>query len=209
MVFEGFTKEDFDVFHVEGLDNRMNALIEKIRPKLEQIGHHFAPTLSVYTGTPFYYHVAKHARRSVNPPKDTWVAFSHNKRGYKMLPHFEIGLWESNLFIMFALIYDCPQKELYGELLLKHFHEFKDEIPNEFEWSVDHTTPKTIIHKDITNEQFEVMFNRLKEVKKAEILCGITISRDLAVKMSGEEILQKIDDTLKNLLPLYNLSKFI
>ena len=37
-------------------------------------------------------HVAKHARRSVNPPIDTWVAFAPNKRGYKMLPHFQIGL---------------------------------------------------------------------------------------------------------------------
>ena len=37
----------------------------------------------------FYPHVAKHARRSVNPPKDTWVAFATSKRGYKMLPHFK------------------------------------------------------------------------------------------------------------------------
>lgn len=31
-------------------------------------------------------------------PVDTWVAFAPNKRGYKMLPHFQIGLFKDHLF---------------------------------------------------------------------------------------------------------------
>ncbi|WP_397261357.1 DUF1054 family protein [Peribacillus simplex] len=32
--------------------------------------------MSVLTGDEMYPHVAKHARRKVNPPNDTWVAFA-------------------------------------------------------------------------------------------------------------------------------------
>lgn len=75
MEFKGFTNEDFDVFIIDGLEARMEALKETIRPKLEALGQHFAPTLSALTGDEMFVHVAKHARRTINPPKDTWVAF--------------------------------------------------------------------------------------------------------------------------------------
>ena len=91
MEFGGFTNEDFDVFLIDGLEARMDALKTTIRPKLEQLGAYYAPSLSALTGDEMFVHVAKHARRTINPPKDTWVAFANNPRGYKMLPHFQIG----------------------------------------------------------------------------------------------------------------------
>ena len=36
MDFNGFKNEDFQVFHIDGLEARMEALIERIRPKLER-----------------------------------------------------------------------------------------------------------------------------------------------------------------------------
>src|SRR5262249_30268826 len=35
-----------------------------------------------------YAHVAKHMRRSVNPPPETWVAFGPSPRGYKQFCHY-------------------------------------------------------------------------------------------------------------------------
>ena len=55
--------------------------------------------------------------RTVNPPNDTWVAFAANKRGYKMMPHFQIGLWETHLFVWFAVIYEAPNKAEFGKRL--------------------------------------------------------------------------------------------
>src|SRR4029453_11001355 len=37
-------------------------------------------------------HVAKHMRRTVNPPDDTWVAFAADKRGYKKHCHFKVAV---------------------------------------------------------------------------------------------------------------------
>ena len=92
-----FTEEDFSTFTIEGLDARMERLKDTVRPKLKALGEHFAPTLSALTGDEMFLHVAKHARSSVNPPDDSWVAFANNKRGYKKLPHFQIGLWETHV----------------------------------------------------------------------------------------------------------------
>jgi uncharacterized protein YktB (UPF0637 family) len=73
MDFTGFTKEDFDVFLIDCLEPRMEALKNTVRPKLESLGQYFSPTLSAITGDDMFIHVAKHARRTINPPKDTWV----------------------------------------------------------------------------------------------------------------------------------------
>ena len=61
------------------------------------------------TGETFYAHVAKHARKCKSPV-DTWVAFAPNKRGYKMLPHFQIGLFKDHLFLMFGVMHEGKDK---------------------------------------------------------------------------------------------------
>src|SRR5699024_11327687 len=62
-------------------------------------------------GSDMHLHIAKHARRTVNPPNDTWMAIAGNKRGYKKHPHFQVGLWDDHLFIWLAYIYELPRSE--------------------------------------------------------------------------------------------------
>jgi len=209
MKVTGFKEEDFQVFSISGLDERMEALKTTIRPKLEELGTHFTPTLSSLTGDEMFYHVAKHARRTKNPPKDTWVAFAANKRGYKMLPHFQIGLWETHLFIWFAVIYESPIKAAFGEKLKSEFANIKDTIPNSFVWSGDHTKPDAVKHSELSNEEFLSLFNRLIEVKKAEILCGVHLEKEEVISMSWQQLLHKIDETFRKLIPLYQLTQNI
>lgn len=206
MSFSGFTNADFNVFSIDGLDERMEALKLQIRPKLDELGKHFAPTLSGLAGEEMYYHVAKHARRTINPPKDTWVAFASNPRGYKMLPHFQIGLWESHVFIWFAVIYEAPNKASFGKKLSENIDSIYSEIPSEFYWSGDHMKPDAVKQENLSKEDLLKMFTRLQSVKKAEILCGMNIPREEAVKLDGEQMLAKIDSVFKGILPLYKLA---
>lgn len=205
MKFTGFTESDFEVFSIDGLENRMDALITHIRPKLDALGEHFAPTLSVMTGEEIFAHVAKHARRKVNPPKDTWVAFANNSRGYKMLPHFQIGLWGSHVFIWFAMIYEAPHKAEYGKTLQSKVNQIQHDIPNNFVWSIDHMKPDVLKHAELNKEELTDMFVRLQTIKKAEILCGYQIPKEEAVNMSGQQIVDQIQLVFTQLLPLYNL----
>lgn len=204
--FLGFSNEDFDLFTIDGLDQRMEELIRTVRPKLELLGNHFTPSLTALTGQEMFHHVAKHARRTKNPPKDTWVAFANNSRGYKMLPHFQIGLWESHVFIWFAVIYECPRKEEIGKIFIDQLDSIQSSIPKDFVWSLDHTKPEVISHQHVNSEQLLTMFERLNKVKKAEILCGYQIPRTDAVQMSPEAILKQCQFVFEKLTPLYSLT---
>src|SRR3989338_5301041 len=92
MAFPGFTPADFKVFDIEGFTPRMEAIKTRIRPKLEAIGRALLPDVARIGGNQAFAHVARHARRTVNPPNDTWVAFALDKRGYKKHCHFKVAV---------------------------------------------------------------------------------------------------------------------
>ncbi|MEH6946817.1 DUF1054 domain-containing protein [Bacillus sp. JJ634] len=200
-----FTANDFNTFTIDGLEERMDALKERIRPKLQDLGDYFAQQLSIMTGEEIFPHVAKHARRTINPPKDTWVAFAANRRGYKMMPHFQIGLWETHLFVWFAVIYEAPNKAEFGKRLEENAELLKNIVPENFVWSIDHMKPDVIPHTGLNTEDLLSMFKRLQTVKKAEILCGIQIPREEAVQLTDKELIDTIQYTFETLLPLYKL----
>ncbi|GGE40941.1 UPF0637 protein YktB [Pullulanibacillus camelliae] len=198
MTFEGFTQKDFEVFTIDGLEPRMAALIATVRPKLEALGAEFAPVLTSLTGDEMFAHVAKHARRTVHPPKDTWVAFAADKRGYKKHPHFQIGLWESHLFIWFALINEAVNKPTFAERLKAQQGDWLERLPASFVWSTDHTKPDTIDTFD------PEMLERLAHVKKAELLCGVTINSAQVIE-KGANLFNDIEATFAKLAPLYEI----
>lgn len=205
MTFKGFTNDDFNVFQIDGLDARMDAIKSIIRPKFEILSNVFTEELAVMTNEPMYAHIAKHARRTINPPNDTWVAFSSNPRGYKMVPHFQIGLWESHLFIWYAVIYEAKGKEPIGQRFLSKASEIKQTIPANYVWSIDHMKPDVLPHDALSTDDLTNMFERLAKVKKAELLCGFQVPRDEAVKIHGDELIEMIRDVFVHLLPLYNV----
>lgn len=204
MSFQGFNAEDFDVFAVEGLDGRMDALKANIWPKFEELGQALTPVLSAYTGEEMFEHIARHARRKVNPPEDTWVAFSDNKRGYKKWPHFQIGLWQSHLFIWFAVIDEAENKAKIAKTFASHQQQIQADIPADYVWSKDHMAPDAVSHQEADLSQ---IIERLKNVKKAEILCGKIIKRDNPILKDGDQLLNEIEKTFQTVLPLYQWAK--
>ncbi|OEF97836.1 YktB family protein [Desulfuribacillus alkaliarsenatis] len=207
MSFTGFDIADFDVLNVHGLDPRMAAILTTVRPKLTAIGEHIAPFLSAKLGQPIYPHVARHARRTVNPPDDTWVAFSTNPRGYKALPHFQVGIWSTHAYIDFAIIYESQNKTVFADNLAKQLTAIKQQIPANYTWSLDHTKPHgEHVHHNMSDELFNEYIEKLKTVKKSEITCGIELDKNTVINMDGQQFLQKIEDTFERLLPLYRIS---
>ncbi|MDQ0217224.1 DUF1054 domain-containing protein [Peribacillus cavernae] len=201
-----FVASDFNVFKIDGLDQRMDALKDRIQPKLQRLGKHFSQELSSKTGDEMFMHVAKHARRTINPPNDTWVAFARNSRGYKMMPHFQIGLWETHIFVWFAVIYEAQGKTDFGKVLEQNAEKVKEIIPNHFVWSIDHTKPDIIPHEGLSVQELKTMFQRLQTVKKAEILCGIQVPREDAIKISNDGFVTLISNAFDHLIPLYKFS---
>ncbi|AQQ53841.1 YktB family protein [Planococcus lenghuensis] len=196
-----WTDEDFHVFDVPGLDERMDELKRRIRPKFEELGQIYSSYLSEVDGQEFFAHIAKHARRTVNPPQDSWVAFAANKRGYKAHPHFQIGLWGSHIFVILAVIYEAAEKTRMASDLLetREVHE----LPEDFVLSGDHTKPEAGRMDDMTSEDVTGLLIRLRDVKKGELVIGRHLSRADAVTMSKEEFRAFTENTFDQLLPIY------
>jgi uncharacterized protein YktB (UPF0637 family) len=79
----GFLRRDFDVFAIEEFSARMAKLDELIDPRLVKLGVELAPELSRTLRMEFFPHIAKHIRRTQNPPAETWAAFGPSRAGYK------------------------------------------------------------------------------------------------------------------------------
>ncbi|WP_028782632.1 YktB family protein [Thalassobacillus devorans] len=205
--FNGFTEKDFDVFSIPGLDERMEVLKSQVSPKLEAIATELAPDLTALTGDEMFVHVAKHARRTKNPPNDTWAALANSNRGYKKLPHFQIGLWETHVFAWFAVIYESPVKQDFAKAIKKEDNQIQKEIPEDFVWSIDHMKPEAISQKDLTEEKFSEMVDRLENVKKAELLCGLNIDRNDPVLKNPDKFLARCKGAFETLEPLYRMAK--
>lgn len=206
MSFQGFNNKDFKLFKLEGFEERMKAIKSTISPKLQEIGEQVSPILTQLTGDEIYAHVARHARRTVNPPDNTWVAFADNKRGYKKHPHFQIGLWQSHLFVWFAIIDEAESKRAIAEKLARHKTEIRKIIPDNYMWSTDHTEPDFTIHQ---NTDLVSMMERLKTVKKAEILCGRTFPKDDPILRNKKQFFNEIEETFETVQPLYQLAKAV
>jgi uncharacterized protein YktB (UPF0637 family) len=204
--FEGFVPADFDVFKIDGLEQRMNAIINNVRPKLGVLGDRLTPYLSALCGEEMFAHVAKHARRTINPPEDTWVAYANNKRGYKSHPHFQIGLFSSHVFIQFAVIYESGNKSVFAAKALDRLEEIRGIVPSNFIWSGDHTVPEASIHGAMDQDELKALFERLQTVKASEILCGIHIAREDPLLLNGEALIDKVEETFETLMPLYRMA---
>ena len=79
----GFIRRDFEVFAINGFSARMAKLDELINPRLIRLANELAPELSRTLHMQFFPHIAKHMRRTANPPDETWAAFGPSRAGYK------------------------------------------------------------------------------------------------------------------------------
>ncbi len=202
MTFNGFSRKDFETFHIDGLDERMEGIRSNIQPKFQALGSELVPYLSSKLGDEMYLHIAKHARRSVNPPKDTWLAISENKRGYKKHPHFQVGLFDDHLFIWLAFIYELPNKQEIAKELLSHFDTFNS-LSEDFVISLDHMKKDAFPIKELEEKDLE----RFRDVKKAEFLIGKHLPIDNELLSNGDDLLSFIENTYEELIPFYKISK--
>lgn len=203
MNFEGFYTEDFQTFTIDGLEERMEAIRERIQPKFQVIGQALADDLSATLQTEMFLHIAKHARRTVNPPKDTWLAIAANKRGYKQHPHFQVGLFDDHLFIWLAFIYELPNKEKIAKNFLANMEVITQATDEQYFISLDHTKKdaQLIGHIDLKSS-----LERFRDVKKAEFLIGRHFRINDPIVKDGDKLYQVIRETFENLIPLYKLS---
>lgn len=204
--FSGFEQADFDTFQLEGLEERMAAIQERIQPKFRAIGEKLAGDLAAHAGNEMFLHIARHARRTVNPPKDTWLAICDNKRGYKAHPHFQLGVFDDHLFLWMALIYEVPNKSRMASTYLNRIDEVIAAIPSDYRISLDHTKKESMLVGEMSEQDFRDALIRFRDVQKAELLIGRHIAAGDPLLKDGEALFQFASSTFETLMPLYRLA---
>lgn len=193
-----FNNSDFQVFDDQTLAGRMAGIRAEIDPKFERLAPQVIKTLGFQT--PIYAHVAKHLRRHKNPPMNTWVAFSTNKRGYKMNPHLMIGFWDDRLFVWLASLAEVKERVQMTQRLSELLSEFA-QLDNDYEISPNHMAK---ISSQISAEGLAQQLSHYRQAKQADFLVGRQWLRGDAIFDHEKQIQQEVLKTVFELRPLFS-----
>ncbi|NOU95293.1 DUF1054 family protein [Paenibacillus sp. LMG 31456] len=206
MTFPGFTQTDFDVFTIPGLEARMEGIQGHIQPKFKVLGEELCDEAAMLAGNEMFLHIAKHARRKVNAPVDTWMAVCDNKRGYKQHPHFQVGLFDDRVFIWLALIYELPNKQNIAQRYLNNLKQVRSSIPQEYVLSFDHMKKDAVAFHELNDQELTEALIRFRDVKKAELLIGLNLDSSNPVLADGDAFVKLVKETVASLMPLYKMA---
>ncbi|WP_208558863.1 DUF1054 domain-containing protein [Marinilactibacillus kalidii] len=194
-----FKQANFDIFEIEGLENRMAYIRKDIQPIFQALGDTFTPIVAEKTGYPMFFHIAQHRRRTSNPPESTWCAIGGDKRGYKKYPHLQIGINDDHIFIFLSIIDNPIYETEMGKALLLHPDHWKA-LDDSYVLSGDHTKP-TI--EPLTEKAGVQILERLLKVKKGEFLIERVIENGSSLLENPEAQSKFIKKTISQLIPLY------
>lgn len=110
----GFKARDFEVFAVDDFSARMELIYLHLRPRLLKLGDELAPELSRKLHVEFFPHVARHVRRTVNPPPETWAAFGQSPKGYKRYGYLALCISRAGLHARAVVKTEADQRPEMG-----------------------------------------------------------------------------------------------
>ena len=201
----GFKPHDFEVFAVEGFSARMGLIYEHIRPKLVKLGNELAPELSRKLHLEFFPHVAKHARRTVNPPAETWAAFGPSPKGYKRYGYLALCISGAGLHARAVVKTEADHRPEMGAKirtkaseLVKSFHGTK--VAHYEKWDFEHL-PATSAADPAFFESIADMFT--KKTGMLDVGFGWPVKD--SIRLERAELL----DAWSELEPLYRVLRSV
>lgn len=216
--FAGFTDSDFDIFAIPDFTGRMAELRAHIKPKLIQLGEILPARLSEAIGQPLYPHVAQHLRRSVNPPIQTWVAFSPEPRSYKPFVHFRVAIGLEQLQLL-AFVEDYADEkatfaanlERNAEALGAYFAQHPEihcfDILNPVPSPTQNREKKPISGHLLNAATLAEFAQRMNRIKGQHARFGIPLDRTHPVNQNGPALIEAIITDLRRLKPLFDCGK--
>lgn len=196
-----FDEQSFAVMTVPGLEERMAVIRSEIQPIFQSIGDQMSERLSKELDQEFYVHIAQHRRRTVYAPENTWAAISPGKRGYKMAPHFQVGIWPEYVFVYLSMIDQPKGKTEMAERLVQK-KKVLLELPKDMVISKDHTQPE---YFPLTEKNLAPALDRFRKVKKSEFEIGRVFTKESRFWTDPQQALTEMLTTIDELLPIYRL----
>src|SRR2546427_10359086 len=205
MASPAFVAGDFKIFDVKGFKPRMTEIRSRVRPKLDAFGESLTPSVGRSVGGDVFAHVAQHARRTVNPPDDTWVAFGPDARGYKKHSHFKIAVSRSAVRFLFEVGPEHADKKRWaaawkrnaprlGPVLrrVKGLAWFKNEHDDE---------PAAIL-TDLPADDVARLVEELTRRRDGQLVLGRAVSAEEAARWTPRDYARAARETFHLLAPL-------
>jgi uncharacterized protein YktB (UPF0637 family) len=203
-----FRAPDFKVFEIPGFQSRMAEIRARIRPKLEALGTSLAAGIGRATAGEVHAHVAKHARRTVNPPADTWVAFGPDPRGYKKHPHFKVAVSRTCVRFLFEVGPEHADKKRWAAAWKKSAPKLGPVLrraPGLAWFKNEHDEKPAAALADLTLEGVGSLADELMRGRDGQMVLGRAVPAEVATKWTDAQYRDAALDTFRALAPLYRL----
>jgi uncharacterized protein YktB (UPF0637 family) len=199
----GFTREDFEVFGIPTFPERMQGIKERVRPKLTALGEDLRPALKRLANGDVFPHVAIHARRTVNPPPETWVAFGPSARGYKKYGYFGIVVSRGGIHTRIVVKDEAPDRQQMAKVLRDRADVLakvfaKQTVSRYDRWNY-HSLPELV--KPTAN--FWQAVAEMLAKKTGGLDVGLGWSVDRAVRLTKTQVVKAFE----SLLPVYEITR--
>jgi uncharacterized protein YktB (UPF0637 family) len=208
MAFPGFTAADFKVFQLDGFAPRMTAIKGRVRPKLEAAGRALLGDVSRIGGADAFAHVARHMRRTVNPPDDTWVAFAADPRGYKKHCHFKVAISQHAVRFLFEAGPEHADKKRWLAAWRQHAPKLVPVLRRVkgLAWfKNEHDEEPSAVLADLGVDAVTRLGDELVRTRDGQFVLGRAVTAAEAARWKSADYLRGARETFQVLAPLYRL----
>jgi len=208
MAFDGFTAKDFHVFAISDFAGRMAAIRKQIQPKLYALAEEISPKLKAVAGSDIFFHVAKHMRRTVHPPDDTWVAFSPEKRGYKKAPHFKMAISHHCVRFLFEVGPEFAEKAKWAKTWQREVARLAGSLKkgSGLGWYKDeHDEEPSAVLASLSSQEIGQLGGELTRRKGGQLVFGRRLDQSEVLRQTPKSFEQVALATFTELSPLYRL----
>jgi uncharacterized protein YktB (UPF0637 family) len=208
MGFTGFRPADFEVFEIDGFAPRMAAIRTRIRPKLEAVGRDLLADVARLGEGEAFAHVARHARRTVHPPDDTWVAFAADARGYKKHCHFKVAVSRSAVRFLFEAGPEHADKKRWVAAWKRHAPKLVPVLRRArgLAWfKNEHDEEPAAILSALSPEALTRLGEELLRTRDGQFVLGRAVPAEEAARWKAADYARVARETFHVLAPLYRL----
>ena len=208
MVFTGFTAKDFQVFAIPDFPGRMAAIRGQIQPKLFALAEEIGPKLKPITGSETFSHVAKHMRRTVNPPDDTWVAFGPEKRGYKRTQHFKLAISRRCVRFLFEIGPEYADKAKWVRAWEREAGRLAVRLkkgPGLGWYKSEHDEEPAALLESLSPQEIGLLGGELTRRKDGQLVFGRRLDQAEVLRLKPRAFVQAALATFGDLASLYKL----
>jgi uncharacterized protein YktB (UPF0637 family) len=208
MASSAFVTSDFKIFDVNGFKPRMSEIRARVRPKLDAFGGSLAPSVSRSVGGVVFAHVARHARRTVNPPDDTWVAFGPDARGYKKHCHFKVAVSRHAVRFLFEVGPEHGDKKRWAAAWKKNAPRLAPVLKRVkgLAWfKNEHDEEPEAPLADLSSDRLAELADELTRTRDGQLVLGRVIAAGEAARWTEAQYRDAALETFRALAPLYRL----